>query len=309
MTRRTALGLTLGGFATAAAPPQHAVFQSTDRGRSWMRADLGLPGEARVNAFAFTGAAIFTGTDVGIFVSRNRSQSWQPASASAGRILSFAAAGDAIFAGTDKQGLLVSADGGVTWRRDPGFPGQTVRSLLAVGSAVYAGTDSQGAFVKLNERAPWSAINVGLPEHAQLFAMAAVNGQVFSGLYARGLYRWAEGEHRWRKTAEVVPLSLAHSVGALIAGHNPGGIWRSDDVGQTWTQGAGDMAANSPIWALSAGPGAPVFAGADSGIYFSGDQGRTWSRARMGLPAESPGIAFLVTAELVLAGVILKHTR
>lgn len=303
MTRRTAAGAALGGLGVA-APPQYAVFRSTDRGLSWASADLGLPREARVNAFATAGASIFAGTDAGIFVSRNRGQSWQPTAATV-RVLSFTALGETIYAGTSKHGLLASADSGTTWRRDPAFPGQTVRSLLAQGAAVYAGTDSQGSFIKANGRTLWSAINDGLPEHAQLFALAAAQGQIFAGLYARGLYRWSTTAHRWHKTAAVVPLALATAGSALIAGHNPGGIWHSADAGQTWSQGAGELRAATPVWELGAGPVARVFAGADTGIYFSDDRGRTWIRARAGLPAESPGIALLVTGEMILAASIL----
>jgi hypothetical protein len=44
-----------------------------------------------------------------------------------------------------------------------------------------------------------------------------------------------------------------------------------------------------------------VFAGTASGVYYSEDTGRTWTKARQGHPEQSPGIAFLVTPEIIVA--------
>ncbi|MCC6537046.1 MAG: hypothetical protein IT162_05820, partial [Bryobacterales bacterium] len=304
MTRRVALGLALNGIARAAAPLRYAVFRSTDRGRSWAPAALGLTDTARINAFAVSGNVLLAGTDAGVFASRNQAQTWQPTPATT-RILSFATLGETIYAGTAKSGLLVSYDAGANWQRDTTCPAQTIRALIAVGRQLYAGTDSQGAFV--TSGSAWSPARAGLPDHAQIFALTALNGEVFAGLYAKGLYRWSAAGQQWRKTGPVVPLALATAGPALIAGHNPGGIWQSGDAGQTWQQGAGELSASAPIWEMGAGPpGELVVAGADTGIYTSRDHGRTWLRARTGLPARSPGIAFLVTPELVLAGAQLS---
>lgn len=77
------------------------------------------------------------------------------------------------------------------------------------------------------------------------------------------------------------------------------------DLGLTSIMTSGDLPSNAPVWELAAGQGL-VFAGASSGIYYSEDQGRTWTRARAGLPGESPGVAFLVRENLVLAATLEK---
>ena len=223
--------------ASAHAAERFAIFRSADRGRSWTRADEGMPGDSRVNAFGALGESVFAGTDSGIFISRDEVRSWQPATGiamSSGRILCFATIGGSVYAGTDGRGILVSSDGGISWESNAGFPRVKVRSLLAHRGELYAGTDANGVLVSGDGGRSWVQQSNGLPDGAQVFALAAVNGRVFAGLYARGLYAWQELEQRWLKAGEVTPLALASVGGALVAGHNPGGIHWSEDLGTNW---------------------------------------------------------------------------
>jgi hypothetical protein len=119
----------------------------------------------------------------------------------------------------------------------------------------------------------------------------------------------------------------------LVAGHNPGGIYWSDDLGQTWTHWIPSNASDAdvpnaptadafgsldsiignrassflqaPIWELAANSEIAI-AGAGSGFYYSTDHARTWTRAAIGLPATSSGIAFLVRNDLMVAAVHQK---
>lgn len=150
-----------------------------------------------------------------------------------------------------------------------------------------------------------------------------VKGRLFAALYGKGLYAWAEREDRWTKVGSVTPLVLTPIGGTLVVGHNPGGIFWSDDLGASWSQGtsnvlgkpapalpdqSGELSRDAPVWELGSSDDL-VFAGASSGIYYSEDQGRTWLRARKGLPSESPGVSFLVKGNLVLAGTVLKGAK
>ncbi|MGJ5816319.1 WD40/YVTN/BNR-like repeat-containing protein [Paludibaculum fermentans] len=311
-----ALGL-MGAMASAAGP-SHAVYRTTDRGRSWSRADEGLPGQARINAFAAIGGAVLTGTDAGVFVSVDEGRRWQAASgvaSTSGRILSLATAGDRVYAGTDRSGVLVSVDQGQTWSRSAGFPAPYVRSLLGDGAAIYAGTDKQGVYSSEDGGVSWVGMSDGLPADGQIFTMTKVKGTLFAGLYAKGLWSFQEGLRRWVRVGEVVPLVLAPAGGTLIVGHNPGGLLWSADLGRTWGQGraagavaaggAGELTQDAPVWEAGAGDGI-VYAGAAEGIYYSEDEGRSWTRARGGLPAVSSGIAFLGGGGFALAGVVVR---
>lgn len=305
--------------SVASAAEQFAVFKSTDRGRSWIHADAGLPAGSRINAFGSLDGVVFAGTDSGIYISGDEARSWKAgtgAAVSSGRVISFAPVGQLVFAGTDGNGLLVSLDKGKSWVLNTNFPSRKVRCLVAGGGKVYAGTDAEGVFASADGGQVWTQFVTGLPAHAQVFALSMIDGHLFAGLYGKGLYVWNDQAQRWSKRGAVSPLVLAASGGTLVAGHNPGGLHWSRDLGVSWSKGrsgageqvtsllpisSGELSDNAPVWELAANDEL-VLAGASAGVFYSEDRGRTWTRARMGLPDESPGISFLVERTFVLAG-------
>ncbi len=312
---------------TAAAAEKYAVFRSTDRGRSWIRADSGIPARSRVNAFGTKGEVLFAGTDAGIFISGDGARSWRPATGAAmssGRIISFATLGREVFASADGGGILVSADDGASWRRAADLPSKKIRCLLVHENRLHAGTDADGVFVLDGDRQVWTPLRPGLPALAQVFALSVVEGRLFAALYSKGLYVWDKRVDHWTKVASVSPLALAAVDGALVAGHNPGGLYWSGDLGASWSKGVaaghavgpltalnpedpGALPSEAPVWELGSNDEGLALAGAAAGIYYSTDRGRTWERARGGLPERGPGIAFLAKRDLVLAGMLIKE--
>lgn len=310
-----------------AAAGRYEVFKSEDRGRSWSAASVGLPPQSRVNAFGavagtlFAGT-LFAGTDAGVFVSTNEARAWKVAhrvGLNVGRILAFATLDDRVYAGTDGNGLWVSADHGRSWAPEGEMRTAKVRCLLVEANRLYLGTDRDGVYVSGAGPSFWVSLRGGLPEPAQVFAMAAVQGKVYAALYHQGLHVWDEDTRRWKKVGTVTPLALAGVRGALIAGHNPGGLHWSSDGGTTWFSGTtgwagvslistpgfgpvGDQFAEAPVWEL-ASDGELAFAGVADGTYSSEDRGRTWTRSEYGLPEGRPGVAFLISRGFVLAGV------
>ncbi|MBM3847240.1 MAG: hypothetical protein FJ405_13275, partial [Verrucomicrobia bacterium] len=219
------------------AAGRYAVFKSVDSGRSWVRADKGIAREHRINAFGSLGKAVVAGTDSGIYISLDGAEDWQPvtgAAQSSRRIISFVAQATKLFAGTDGQGMLVSSDTGMSWVVNRSFSSKKVRCLLAHKDLLYAGTDTDGVFSSTDGGQSWSSFNEGLPANAQIFAMSMAGDRLFAGLYSKGLYVWKEPEQRWTRTGPVRPLALATMGTVLIAGHNPGGIFWSEDSGAPW---------------------------------------------------------------------------
>jgi hypothetical protein len=188
--------------------------------------------------------------------------------------------------------------------------------LLFENDCLYVGTDADGVFVSCDKGVRWQQLKGGLPWRAQVFDLAIIQGQLFAGLYSKGLYVWHHKDNRWKRSGTVYPLVLASSRDTLIAGHNPGGIYWSDDLGLTWTKGTGSSAANeglmralpgdAPVWEAGAHD-QHAFVGAADGIFHSTDRGRAWIRASSGFPGSSPGIAFLVTPNLILAATTVKQ--
>ena len=338
-----AVAVGLGGIVRATAASAFSLYKSTDQGSSWVPVGRGLPAESRINALEVAGLITVAGTDHGIFISRDGGLNWQPASQGVGteaRVLCLTTQAGRVFAGTHQQGVLASSDGGATWQDvNHGMTDRHVRSLLAAGTNLYAGTDREGVFVSMDAGASWTNQRAGLPKSSQVFDLAAVGEMVFAALYSQGLYRWsaqdgllakaggapasstADSESskdgRWLKAGEVAPLELVATGNTLVVGHNPGGVFVSEDLGKTWQDGNFGLPVNAPVWTLAAGEG-QVLVGTtgklglgaeDVSLFASKNEGKSWSRSDTGLPASSAAVSFVVTKEFVLVGVVSPKTE
>lgn len=308
----------------------YALFRSEDHAQSWSGSDLGLPRESRINALVASGQTFIAGTDSGIFISTNAAKSWQPATDTRShRVLSLATLNQQTFAGT-LDGLLTSTNHGVTWQRNPSFPTQVIiRSLHVLDESIYVGTDAHHVYRPSDHGQSWTQLTAGLPPLSQIFALTSLNGRLFAGLYAKGLFTWDNSEKKWLQlgtSQKIAPLALAATDDTIIAGHNPGGIYSSDDLGQTWrhwslssptpppasssfslldslntqTSRGTVPTIEAPIWEMAANSKIAL-AGAGDGIYYY--RARIWTRATAGLPVQSSGIAFLIHENLILAAI------
>ena len=145
-----------------------------------------------------------------------------------------------------------------------------------------------------------------------MFDLAELNGTIFAGLYSKGLYRWDVESARWSKVGKVVPLELTVAGTMLVVGHNPGGVFVSEDMGKSWQDGNSGLPRNTPVWTLAAdgprvwvGTSGKVAPASDNiGLFASEDGGKSWKRSDAGLPDSSAAISFLVTKKFILVGVI-----
>lgn len=304
-----------GGIARGVAASVFSLYKSTNQGSTWVPVGRGLPPEARINALEVAGTITVAGTDRGILISRDAGMHWQPATQGVGtetRVLCLTTQVGRVFAGTHQHGVLVSGDGGATWQTmNHGLTDWYVRSLLTAGTNLYAGTDREGVFVSTDAGASWTNQRAGLPASSQVFDLASLGEAIFAGLYSRGLYRWSAKDGLWEKTGEVAPLELVATGKTLVVGHNPGGIFISEDYGKTWDNGNAGLPVNAPVWTLAAGEGR-VFVGTtgklglgaeDVSLFVSKDQGKSWTRSDSGLPVPGAAICFAITREFILVGI------
>jgi len=314
------MGVSLAGIAVG-AEGKFSLYKSTDHGTSWTKVGPGLVAEARINALSMVKEVVIAGTDRGIFVSHDAGANWQPSQNGPGteaRVLSFARHAGRLVAGTQNHGVLASDDAGRTWNAvNQGLTDLYVRSLLIVGTRFYAGTDRRGVFVSEDGGASWTNHRAGLPDSAQVFDLASVDGTVFAGLYSQGLYRWDAERGLWVKSGEVAPLEIVAAGKLLVAGHNPGGVFVSEDRGKTWQDGNSGLPLTAPIWTLAA-DGKQVWAGTtgkvglgpdEAGLFVSQDRGKSWTRSDTGLPPSSAAVSFLVSKSFILAGIFVKDQK
>jgi photosystem II stability/assembly factor-like uncharacterized protein len=288
---------------TAKPADSFHLFKSLDQGESWTKVRSGLPQSKRINSLLIAGATAYAGTDAGVFISADDGQTWSESHlSSTARIQCLLAVGQQVFAGTRSAGVFVSKDNGRSWRPlAGGLTDLNVRSLVNLGPEVYAGTDEQGVFVLARGAESWDRIGRGLPERSQVFDLAVDGLSVYAALYSKGLYRLDGGEN-WAKVGDVTPLEVLVQDGALLAGLNPGGVFRSIDGGATWTLSRG-ISSEAPIWTLGSSS-SNLLAGTSPGaVWRSSDLGASWRPSAAGLPSGAAVIAIGSNNSYMLAAV------
>ena len=309
------------GFAANGDETRFGLYKSTDQGASWFQAGQGLPSDARLNVLSMAGEVAVAGTDRGVFISRDSGTKWLPALKGVGtecRVLCFTTHAGRVLAGTQNHGVVFSDDEGTSWKpTNLGLADRYIRSLVTTGTRLYAGTDSLGVFVSENAGTSWTNQRAGLPDLSQVFDLASLGGTVFAGLYSKGLYRWDTERGLWEMAGAVSPLEVVTVGETLVVGHNPGGVFVSEDQGSTWLDGNVGLPVNAPTWTLAADDarvwlgtsGKVGFAPEEIGLYVSQDRGRSWTSSDAGLPASSAVVSFLITKRFLLAGIVVREFK
>jgi photosystem II stability/assembly factor-like uncharacterized protein len=234
------------------------VYRTTDQGNSWIPS----PGGVSVGGPFVSNGVVLLGTYAGgACISTDSGATWIP-STNQGLFASspsaYCAQGNIIYAASGNQGgVCRSTNNGYTWR--PKYSGLTtlnITSLAVDGAAIYAGSVGQAEFFRtLDSGLTWEQRAVGVTDY------------VITGIVAKG------------------PVILAGG---------PGGIYRSNDSGATWSP------ANQGInLGLGGGWGLVkwqdvVFASGWEGIAVSEDWGLSWRMANEGLGSRCQAGSILV---------------
>jgi photosystem II stability/assembly factor-like uncharacterized protein len=213
-------------------------------------------------------------------------------------------------AGTNGWGVRRSGDGGRTWQAMT----DDVRLLQATAMAVdpsrsevlYAGSP-YGVFRSPDNGATWTARTTGMSD-TRVFVVAVTPRSphtVYAGGFGGRVSRSTDGGTSWLETrvgADVYRVTaLALDAGessvpaldnratALYAGTSGGGVFRSDDGGETWSALPG--LPDPTVYAVALDPRVPttLYVGTPTGVYRSLDRGGHWTSANPGpsMPALS----------------------
>ncbi len=165
--------------------------------------------------------------------------------------------GAILFAGTEGGGIYRSNNGGQSWApSNTGLPaGLKVRAFEIIGMSLFIGTD-KGAYRSNDQGQNWTEVNTGLTYNAgstnpprSIPALLAIGSNLFAG------------------AGKVDGVS-----GVTVS------IFRSDNLGQNWTQVNNGLPAISSCSGFAYGiPG--FFAATDAGVYRSADNGQNWISA------------------------------
>ncbi len=237
------------------SPHIGTVFKTTNGGRSWLAVGNGLTG-ADISALAIdptTPTTIYAGASfgdagarLGVFKSTDGGESWTGTGVLA-QVTTLAidpGSPETLYAGA-LDGVLKSADGGLTWNRvGTGLPSGQWTDALAVApgrpAALYASAGDYGVFKTTSGGDPWRAVNSGLVGR-RIWSLAVDpldSRTVYAGT-AGGVYRSSDGGAAWEAARlPKAPLVTALAIDPLrpsrVYAGGWGGVYRSTDGGRTW---------------------------------------------------------------------------
>lgn len=110
----------------------------------------------------------------------------------------------------------------------------------------------------------------------------AVNsyGYIFAGTYAGGVFKSTDNGNSWTQAGltNTYIYSLAvNSTGYIFAGTEGEGLYRSEDNGNSWAQLTGGLSATSNVYSLAVNASGYIIAGVDTAVYISKDNGSSWT--------------------------------
>jgi photosystem II stability/assembly factor-like uncharacterized protein len=165
------------------------------------------------------------------------------------------AADGTVYAWLQYGGLLRSTDGGQNWTLLPGDKSDVFAQTLAVspdGRRLYLGALYGGLYVSEDGGQSWQDLTGNIPgERTWSSALAfGPDGTLLLGTDI-GVYHSLDGSQSWNQASAGLPLdpdrnlpqgvrALAFSGPRLYAALVNGGLYVSDDLGQSWRNGQAD---------------------------------------------------------------------
>ena len=276
------------------------IFRSTDGGESWTPVNTGLhyvSGIFRdVTALAQKRDTLYVSMVSGVFASTDDGNTWQevPEPQWPVSTTSILVIGDRIYIGTERGGIWYTDDS-VSWIPvNDGLTNLQINELANIGTTLVVGTKEGGGYRKKATEDSWHPINSGFtvqPIHQERIN----NAQTESGLHSSQLPQLPS---KIRVDSFAVMDNLLF-VGAVWK--KGGGLFRSDDEGDTWTRIAAEEITDT-VRTLAV-YGTTLYAGtSDSGVFRSDDRGDSWTAVNNGLTHREVSTLLAVNENTVFVG-------
>lgn len=276
--REAGIGLPDAAVQVLAAPPTfgedatlyagmegQGLFCSTDRGETWSPCAPTLAGHS-VNVLLALGhgRGLIAATDQGLFVSDAGGENWGEADAAQPAVLALAAADTTVVAGTYLGGVLMSGDGGHTWRTVETPPLHVPPLVTASGQRRYALDMDGAAAVSEDGGATWETL--APPDVDGLYALAAHprpdNAPILASILAgtsAGLWSYDPEQEGWSPLempglpkAPVLGVEWAADGGACLAYTAGGELYAHVDGDLQWQEITGPWQGQTLLRALPA---------------------------------------------------------
>lgn len=236
-------------------------------GSSWTALAPGLEGR-EVLALAVLGENVFAGTDDGLYRLNEKQALWQRltvAEAAADvdiRVTDLATVAPATVLATTASGLLRTDDGGATWTRVRMGLAGTVETVAADAYGRAFATTPDGLFASSDRGAHFTAA-AAVPAAVRRLVATETDllAATSDGLFRCRLDAVASGP--WQRVRGLPAMDIAaFDVVAggqtlLASDFREGGVFRSDDGGETWRTIAASGLRSNRLWTIAADPRAP----------------------------------------------------
>lgn len=233
----------------------------------WSKLAPGLEGR-EISALALSGADLYAGTDDGVFVLRDGAPAWQRLATLANgvelrpRVAELLAPAPGLVLAATHRGLLRSADRGRSWTLASLGSAREVVALAAAGGRLLAATPL-GLYASEDQGATFRHLSSG-PGERILKLAALPDGVTIFATSSAGLYKSADGGRGFYLCYGGLPVSeitglTVHPDGRTVfaADFARGGLFKSDDAGETWSAVPTDGLKPQRVWAVLIDPERP----------------------------------------------------
>ena len=210
------------------------VYRSTDGGRTWNKADTGLPGPDPNGLAVDPTGVVYAAFTAGVYMSSDGGSTWAavnhglPSTPDARVLAIDPSAPGTLYVGIDRYGVYKSSNAGQTWRpASAGLTAKAVRALTVAASrprTLYVGTENGGVFRSTDGAQSWVAANQGLADTAvRALAVDPANATVVYAGTDRAVFKTANGGARWAVGDQWAPGG-GHERARRQCGHGAHGV-------------------------------------------------------------------------------------
>jgi len=259
------------------------IYESTDNSENWnnITVDLGNPYVYTINSNADN--ELVVGTRDGIFKWNSSNAQWEHKFGEGSRVYTIFSKNSLLFSGT-WTGMLKSENSGEAWDLiSVGLNSLSSSHIQVDSNNNYFVSTNAGVFRSNNTHDVWELKNNGLND-LDLLELYVSGIVVFAGT-SDGLYMSVNSADNWTYrglAGEGVQAVILNNQSHVFVGSFPGGMFRSEDWGDSWTQVNGGVL--DDVTAIGINSNQFIFAGTwEEGVYRSYDNGETWTHVNIGL--------------------------
>ena len=271
----------------------HSLFKSTDSGATWNPVGPAGSGWGLLVAPFGSGETIILTHDHGFYISSDHGATWNLA-VSGGSYAPAACDGVNLYAPVNAAaGVYESTDGGSTWNLNTSGIVASFWQAACVSSAGYLAGHYGGVYRTTAPGGDYLVSQEGIG-NTFIHAVSYISGtgELFAGGEYHGLWKSTDAGQTWNiinpgpanwTIYDIRPKSDLHYQGSVMYVATAGGVYRSDDAGDSWAHAGFPGTQVSSVAFDPEDPDRAWAGTATAGVHYTTDGGQTWT-AGSGLP-------------------------